>query len=315
MKLPVYSIHNHQFTLIVVILMTLLGGLSFLTMPRSEDPQFDFPMVTITVAYPATSPVDMEKLVADPIEKELNELEDIKNIRTRIIDGAMTTEIEFNFGVDADEKYDDVTQAIAKIRATLPAQIRSVDIDRVSPTDVNILQLALLSDTASYRQMRYQAERLEKLFTRVAGVKRATAEAFPEQQVQVTADMAVLRELGLSLTVLTNSLRAEAANMPGGFIDSASKRFSVKTSGDYKSLDEIRKTALQLPDGTVVYIENVATVELVDAEPTYLGLYNGNRAVFIAVEQRENTNIFNVIDYLKKELVVFNSSLPAAIHT
>ena len=315
MKLPVYSIHNHQFTLIVVILMTLLGGLSFLTMPRSEDPQFDFPMVTITVAYPATSPVDMEKLVADPIEKELNELEDIKNIRTRIIDGAMTTEIEFNFGVDADEKYDDVTQAIAKIRATLPAQIRSVDIDRVSPTDVNILQLALLSDTASYRQMRYQAERLEKLFTRVAGVKRATAEAFPEQQVQVTADMAVLRELGLSLTVLTNSLRAEAANMPGGFIDSASKRFSVKTSGDYKSLDEIRKTALQLPDGTVVYIENVATVELVDAEPTYLGLYNGNRAVFIAVEQRENTNIFNVIDDLKKELEVFNSSLPAAIHT
>jgi multidrug efflux pump subunit AcrB len=313
MKLPVYAIHNYQFTLIIVALLTLLGVLSYLTMPRSEDPQFEFPMVIVTVIYPGTSPLDMEKLVTDLLEEEVNELEDIKEIKTSIVDGVTSLEIEFNYGVDPDEKYDDVIQAVSKVRPELPEQIYSVEIRQVSPTNVNVLQVALLSDTADYREMRYQAERLEKIFTRVPGVKKASAMAFPDQQVQVTADMAVMRELGLGLSVLKNSLIGSAANVPGGFIDAGSKRFSVKTSGDFQSLDEIRRTVLNLADGTVIHVEDIAEVALVDAEPTYLGLYNGKRAVFIAVQQRESTNIFNVLGSLKNELEEFRLGLPASM--
>jgi len=315
MKLPLNAIRNHQFTLIIVALLTILGVLSFQTMPRSEDPQFDFPMIIVTVTYPGTSPLDMEKLVTDPVEEEINELEDIKEINTVILDGVTIVKVEFDFGVDPDEKYDDVIQAMSKIRADLPAQIHSIEIDQASPTDVNVLQLALLSDTASYREMRYQAERLEKIFTRVTGVKRVSAMAFPDQQVQVTADLAGMRELGLSLPGLQNSLLGAAANVPGGFIDAGSKRFSVKSSGDYKSLDEVRRTVLNLPDGTVIHVEDIAKVELVDAEPSYLGLHNGRRAVFVAVEQRANTNIFDVLDGLKGELKDFNLELPQSMHT
>ena len=315
MQLPVSAIGNHQFTLIIVVLLTLLGVISFQTMPRSEDPQFDLPMTIVTVVYPGTSPLDMEKLVTDPIEEEINELEDIKDITTTIMDGVTTIDIEFEFGTDADEKYDDVIQAIAKIRADLPALIHSIDIKQVSAGDVNVLQVALMSDSASYRELRYQAERLEKTFIRVAGVKRARAMAFPDQEVQVTADMVVMRELGLGLSVLQNSLKGAAANLPGGFIDAGAKRFSVKTSGDYQSLDEIRATVLNLPDGSIIYVEDIASVELVDAEPSYLGLYNGKRAVFIAVEQREGTNIFDVLDGLKSELVEFSLELPDNMNT
>lgn len=315
MKLPVNAIRNHQFTLIVVALLTLLGILSFQTMPRSEDPQFSFPMVDVTVSYPGTSPIDMEKLVVDPIEEELNQLEDIKEIKTRIMDGVAMVHVEFNYGVDSDEKYDDVIQSLSKVRADLPAEIHSIDIRQVSPTDVNVLQVALLSATASYREMRYQAERLEKIFTRVSGVKQAKAQAFPEQQVQITADMVVMRELGLGLSILKNSLIGAAANVPGGFIDAGSKRFSVKTSGDYQSLQEIRRTVLSLPDGTVIHLQDIAKVELVDAEPTYLGLHNGRRSVFIAVQQRENTNVFDVLDGLKRELESFDNKLPDDMQT
>jgi multidrug efflux pump subunit AcrB len=315
MKLPVYAIQNYQFTLIIIALLTLLGVLSFQTMPRSEDPQFEFPMAIVTVIYPGTSPLDMEKLVTDPIEEEVNELEDIKEIKTSIVDGVTTLEIEFNYGVDPDEKYDDVIQAISKVRPELPEQIYSLEIRQVSPSNVNVLQLALLSETADYREMRYHAERLEKVFTRVAGVKKADAMGFPDQQVQVTADMVVMRELGIGLSVLKNSLMGSAANVPGGFIDAGSKRFSVKTSGDYQSLNEIRRTVLNLPDGTLIHVEDIAEVALVDAEPTYLGLFNGKRAVFIAVAQRSKTNIFDVMTSLKKELEAFNLELPASITT
>ena len=315
MKLPLNAIRNHQFTLIIVALLTVLGVLSYLTMPRSEDPQFDFPLVIVTVTYPGTSPLDMEKLVTDPVEEEINQLEDIKDIETIIMDGVTIVRVEFNYGVDPDEKYDDVIQAMSKVRADLPAQIHSVDIKQASPTDVNVLQVALLSDTASYGEMRYRAERLEKTFTRVAGVKRATAMAFPDQQVQITADLAVMRELGVGLPVLQNSLLGAAANVPGGFIDAGTKRFSVKTSGDFQSLDEIRRTVLNVPDGSVVHVEDIAHVELVDAEPAYLAMYNGKRAVFVAVEQRASTNIFSVLDGLKAELEKFKLELSADMQT
>jgi len=315
MKLPLNAIRNHQFTLIIVALLTVLGVLSYLTMPRSEDPQFDFPLVIVTVTYPGTSPLDMEKLVTDPVEEEINQLEDIKDIETIIMDGVTIVRVEFNYGVDPDEKYDDVIQAMSKVRADLPAQIHSVDIKQASPTDVNVLQVALLSDTASYGEMRYRAERLEKTFTRVAGVKRATAMAFPDQQVQITADLAVMRELGVGLPVLQNSLLGAAANVPGGFIDAGTKRFSVKTSGDFQSLDEIRRTVLNVPDGSVVHVEDIANVELVDAEPAYLAMYNGKRAVFVAVEQRASTNIFSVLDGLKAELEKFKLELSADMQT
>lgn len=310
MKLPSYAIRNYQFTLVVVLLLALLGVISFQTMPRSEDPQFDFPMVIVTVAYPGTSPLDMEKLVTDPVEEELNELEDIKDIKAVIVDGFTILRVEFNYGVDPDEKYDDVIQAMSKIRPDLPAQIHSVDIKQASPTDVNILQVAVLSQTANYRELRYQAQRLEKRFTRVPGVKRATAMAFPEQQVQVTADMVVMRELGVSLPDLQTALSGSAANVPGGFVDAGSKRFSVKTSGDYQSLQAVRDTVLDLPDGKIIHVADIANVGLVDAEPTYLGLYNGQRAVFVAVEQRAGTNIFDVLGHLKAELASFNEELP-----
>ena len=315
MKLPVQAIQNHQFTLTIVVLLTLLGILSFQTMPRSEDPQFDFPLTFVTVIYPGTSPQDMEKLVTDPLEEVINELEDIKEIKTTIADGVSNIKVEFDYGVDADEKYDDVIQAISKIRDDLPERIHSIDIRQVSPTNVNILQVALKSDTASYRELRYQAEKLEKAFTRVPGVKKASAMAFPEQQVQVVADTMAMRELGVGLTTLQNSLKGGAANIPGGFVDAGTKRFSVKTSGDYQSLDEIRSSVLSVPDGSIIHVDDIATVGLVDAEPTYLGLYNGERAVFIAVAQREKTNIFTVMQGLKNKLKSFSETLPADIST
>ncbi len=313
MKLPILAIQNYRFTFIIIALLTLLGVLSFQTMPRSEDPQFDLPVVIITVIYPGTSPQDMEKLVADPLEDVVSELEDIKEINTIITDGVSNVKVEFNFGVDADEKYDDITLAVSRIRDNLPKRIKSIDIRQISPTDVNVLQVALKSPTSSYRELRYQAEKLEKAFKQVSGVKKANSMAFPEQQVQVVADTIAMRELGVDLTNLQKHLRGGAANITGGFIDASRKRFSVKTSGDYESLEEIGATVLNVSDGSIIHVKDIAKIALTDAEPTYLGLYNGERAVFVAVAQRENSNIFSVIEELKNKLRAFSQNLPTDI--
>ena len=84
MNLPKLSVNNAQFTITIVVLMVLVGIVSYFTMPRSEDPQFDLPITIIEVIYPGASPSDIETLVVDEIEKELEIIENIKKVEATI---------------------------------------------------------------------------------------------------------------------------------------------------------------------------------------------------------------------------------------
>ena len=94
MKLPNIAIENYRFVLIVVLLASLIGVNSYLTMPRSEDPELSLPNYTIKAVYAGTSPEDMEELVVDPIEEAIDELDDITEIRSTIVEGLAVIQIE-----------------------------------------------------------------------------------------------------------------------------------------------------------------------------------------------------------------------------
>ena len=313
MNIPALAIKNHQFTLVVILLLVALGAASLANMPRSEDPQFDFPMTMTSVVYPGTNPIDMEKLVVDPIEDAINELEDIHLIRTDIEDGIAIIQTEFIYGSDPDEKYDDVVAAIATIRDDLPSNIRRLKTNKISPADINIFQLAITSPTASYGELKRVAEHVESRLERVSDVKRVEVKAYPDQQVQIKADLIRLAAFDISLSELAQALRSSAANIPGGHINIGQRRFTVQTSGDYNSLDEIRRTIIHSSGDHVVYVEDVADVSFGDEIPSYLARYQGTRSVFVSVIQRKGSNIFSVTKALNESVDLLKQSLPENI--
>src|SRR5918996_6426617 len=138
MKITDFSVKNYQFTLIVFVMLIAIGVNSLFNMPRGEDPDFQAPQFNVVVIYPGTSPKDMEQLVVDPIEKKVNELDDIKRIRTKIDDGLAVMTIEFKYETDPDKKYQDLVREMDAIRADLPKEVQDIDILKFSPSDVNI---------------------------------------------------------------------------------------------------------------------------------------------------------------------------------
>ena len=310
MRLPRLAINNFQFTLVVILLLISLGVVSIMTMPRSEDPQFDFPAAMVRVVYPGTNPLDMEKLVLDPLEEAINELDDIKELKGDVEDGMAVIRVEFLFGTDPDEKYDDVVSEVTRVRERLPEGIQFLSVDKISPADVNILQIALMSETASYRELKERAESLEKKLERVSGVKRASVEAFPEQQVHIRADLLKMQAIEIGLEDLLSAVRASSVNLPGGHTLAGERRFTVRTSGDFRDLDQIRRTAVTSRDGQVIYVEDIATVSQGDALPSYQARHNGKRSVFISVIQRKGSNILTVLDNLDQVVDTFKESLP-----
>lgn len=313
MSLSKAALRNYQFSIIALLLLVILGTVSLLTMPRSEDPQFDFPAVMISVVSLGTSPEDMEKQVVDKIEEAVNELEDLKVIKSDVEDGLSVSRVEFLFGTDPEDKFDDVVGAIARIRGDLPAGLQRLAIEKISPADINIMQLALISKDASYRDLKYYSGKLEKRLQRLSGVKRVDISAYPEQQVQVIANLPRMRQMGISMQQLVAAIQGESANIPAGHVNAGTRRFTVKTSGDLDSLETLRQSIVNPGATHPIVVNDLAKISIADAPPSYLAVVDDTPAVFVSVVQRKGSNIFNVIDGVKMAVKAFSTELPENI--
>lgn len=313
MKVVDYALDNHKFTAVVYLTLIVLGAVSFLTMPRSEDPQLSLPISFIVAVYPGASPEDMEQLVADPIEEAITEIEKIKEIKTEIRDGMASIKVEFEYGTDPDKKYDDLLRAVGAINNELPAGLLSLDIKKLSPSDVNIIQVGLVSDSLPYSDLRLYASRLERLLESSDGIKQSDIWAIPDQQIQILVDFETLRHSGISLSQAYATIAGVGANVPAGHVQAGGQRFTVRSSGNYQNLEEIRETLLPTRNGRAVRIKDVAEVRFGDGDPTYLARYNRQRAVFVTAMQREGTNIFTVTDAALKIIEQYAANLPQGL--
>lgn len=313
MKIAEFSVKNYQFTLIIFVLLLALGLSSLMNMPRGEDPETEAPTFSIVVVYPGTSPADMEQIVVDPFEKRINELDDIKRIQSDINDGLAVIRVDYKHESDPETKYQEIVREVNAMRGELPRDIFAINILRFSSTDVNILQLALVSETAPYSILEKEAEKLEDALEAVKGLKKIQTHGYPEQQVRVSLNLEKMAHQKIPANYVLNALQSENLNIPGGSVQVNTRKFNVKTSGEYKSLDEIRNTIVFAAGNKVVYLRDVAEVEPVYQDETHMTRLNGYRSVLLTASQKDEQNIFKVSDMVNPILDRFEAQLPSNI--
>jgi len=314
MQLPRLAINNAQFTLTIALLLVLVGVVSYLTMPRSEDPQFDLPVSIIEVVYPGASPSDIENLVVNPLEKEISDIENIKKIEAKIHNGGVRITIDFIYGTDAEASYNKVKQAVSTVKPNLPVGIAQLLVLKVTPGSVAIMQLALWTDPVDYKTMEFQSKLLEKRLETLSSVRKASIWGYPRQIVAIDVDLTLLKHYGINITDLNEMLKARALNITPGFVDASTRRFNVKASGNYTNLADIENTVVIATQNDVVKIKDIAKVSFTDNEPNYLAYYDDNPVIFITVEQRDGSNIFDLTQLINKELALFKNNLPKGVY-
>jgi multidrug efflux pump subunit AcrB len=308
-----FAVRRWQFTLVMFALLIALGLASFFNIARSEDPSFPFPAADISIVWPGANPADIERLIVKPIEDAVNTLENVKKIQSSAFDGLGLVHTEFYYGGDPEKKQDEVIREFNRIRSTLPPDITQIDIRKDSPGLVSIVQMALVSDTASWRELKEKAENLKDMFETVPGVRTAEIWAFPSPEVRVAIDLQRLARAGVSLDQVIRTIQGQNQNIPGGSIDVGLRRYNLRTSGSYTSLDQISDTVVGAGGGREVKVRDIADVSWQTEEQTYTGRFNGKRAVFITANQKDNTNIFKVRDGIYARLAEFERTLPASI--
>ncbi len=314
MKLPYLALKNHLFVLTVVFLLVFLGIRSFNTMPRSEDPFLSLPNYTVVVVYPGNSPEDMEELVVDPIEEVVKELDDITEIKTEIANGLAVLRIEAEFGIDYDEKYDDIVVEINKIRDELPQGIIELNVEQFKPADrVVVNQFAMVSEREPYNTLYDYAEDLEDALEASDFVNKVEIKANPKEEIRISLDFQKMATLGIPLRQVIGTLQSNNVNVPGGNIKSGNLGFNLKSTGSYDTLEDIRNTAIRSDDGQIVYLKNIAAVGYDYEDLRWIGRFNGKKAIYVTVTQKKGGNILKLSEELTAITETFINELPQTI--
>ncbi len=313
MKLPKFAIENHQFTIMLFVILAFAGILSFFRMPRTENPAVDIPGATVVVIYPGGSPKDLEELIAIPIEEAVHELEDVKTIETTIRDGIVTIGIEFAFNTDAKEKVDEVVSRVNGLKNRLPDDIYSIDILEWSTADVNILQLAFVSERLSYAELEALADKLKTAIEKNDGIRRAELFGYPEQEIRVSLDAEKMALMNITLEQVAKAVIASNTKIPGGSLVLGDRKFTLKSNASYEEIREIENTVVHSYNGQLIRLGNIATVESGYKDQDYIGRFNGERALFLTAQQKEDLNLFDIIDEVKATVEEFSRQLPGDV--
>ena len=308
-----FAVERWQFTVLVFLMFVALGASSWFAIARSEDPSFPVPIYTVVAVYPGASPEDMEQLVADPVEKQLKTLENVKELRSTSSDGLTVIRIEFDAEVDAERKYDQVVREVNALRPELPAALQRLEVERNQNSDLTVFQLALVAPQLPYAQLEDAARALEERVERIAGVKRAERWAAPPRELQVTLDLGRMARFGITPAQVLQALGSDNTQIPGGSVDVGTRRYNVATQGRYRSVQNVQRSVVAGRDGAVVRVQDVATVQWADGDAVHLGRYNGQRAMWVSVAVQEGQNISTVKQRVWAVLDTAEQSLPQGV--
>jgi multidrug efflux pump subunit AcrB len=305
-----FFVDRWQFTGVLFLLLIALGVGAVMAIPKSEDPITEFPGVATSVVLPGADAEQMERLVAIPLEDAINSIEDIREIRSSTRAGLAVISVEFEWGVDPEEKFGEVIREINVVRPSLPDGIIDLRSRRFNPAQTSVVQLALTSPDATFRQMEAYAKALRDAIERAPGVQQADVWGAPPAEVRVAADLDRLAAYRLPLTAVADALQREGMDTPIGAVEAGGRRFNLQASGSFNSLDEIRGVALRAEGGSLVTVGDVADVAWANDERAHITRYNGERAVFVSARARLGEDIFPVLEGVRSRIDAFAETLP-----
>lgn len=313
MHIAEVAIRRWQLTLVLFALLSALGFSAFQQVPRAVDPHFSMPVVSIVALQPGADPAEIEQTITKPIEELIQGLEDVQNVASTSTDGSAVIRAEFDWSGDPDQYFNDTVREVTAIRSQLPSDLQRLTFEKIRTTNTSILQIALLSDSASWYRMEKYARDISEALGRYKEVRQTEIYGLPQPEISVAIDAGRLAALRVPASAVADAIRLGGADVPAGAVTSGTRRFNVEAGGAYRDLDTIRNLPLRTSQGTLLRVGDVAEVKYGAAEQRVKVSHNGKRAIWITANQKQGTDATKLRNLLVQELAVQEKLLPPDI--
>ncbi|MGI6129988.1 MAG: efflux RND transporter permease subunit [bacterium] len=311
MNLAGFSIRRPVTVCMGILVLLALGGVSLSRLPIDLLPEMNMPIAVAMASYSGAGPEEIEKLVTRPLESVLTTVSNVKNVRSISSPGSSLVIVEFNWGTDMDLAALDMREKIDLVSAALPSGVKRPSVYRFDPSMVPVMSIGI---SAEGRDMAAQKSLLEdrviNRLERLDGVAYAVLTGGPIREIKVSVDQACLSGYGVTLNQLVQLLQSENLNLPGGIIEEGGLEYVVRTTGEFKSIDEIRNLSLVTPAGTVIRLCDVATVDEVEDQSGAYSLLNGQQSLSITIQKETGANTVQVASRVRNEMAQIAQSIP-----
>jgi HAE1 family hydrophobic/amphiphilic exporter-1 len=311
MTLTRWSVTHRLAIGAIVLTLLVLGVYGLIRLPVDLLPNMTYPLIKVHIWWRGATPEEINRILADPIEREMATVDGLDYLESSSIEGMYTLQANFKYGVDVDVAYQDALAAMARVARVLPKDIDPPVIIKADPSQLPVLQITLASDQWDLVKLRDWADKwLQDRLIAVPGVAGAEIVGGLKREIRVHIDPTVLEKHGLTLAGTIKRLDQENVEQFGGRVTQGSREFIARTTGEYASLDDIRNVLIARQDGAKVLLRDIATVEDAHEEVRVITRFNGRPAVELSVLKQADANTVEVAKAVARRIEELKPLVP-----
>ncbi|MFZ4674804.1 MAG: efflux RND transporter permease subunit, partial [Nodosilinea sp.] len=310
-----WSIRRPIPTLVLFLVLTLAGMVSFGQLGVDLNPNIDFPAVIISVSQRGAGPEELETQVTEKVEDAVAGLGNIDEIRSTVRDGSSETVLTFVLGTDIDRATNDVRDAISRIRSDLPAAVQEPIIRRLDFGGGPILTYAVTSDQRSVEALSALVDQdISRSLLSVPGVAQVNRIGGVDPEIRVNLDPTQLDALGITATQVNDQIRALNVNLPSGRVTLGQQEQGLRTLGSAPTVEVLANYPIQLPGGTAVPLQSLGIVELGYGEARQAASFNSEPVVAFSVRRSTGSVLVSVEEGVTAQVAELEKTLPEDIN-
>ncbi|HEC44659.1 MAG TPA: efflux RND transporter permease subunit [Bacteroides sp.] len=301
-KITTLALKNKNTVFLLAFVILLFGGISYNNLPKELFPDIVIPTILVQTTYPGNAPIDIENLITRPIEKEIEGINGIKTLSSTSAQDASMVFVEFNTNVNIEDALSDVKDAVDNAKRELPNDLMFdplvMDIDL---SEFPILNINLSGDF-SLEELRDYAEYLEDEIESISEISKVELQGLNEKEIRIDVDLLKMEALELTFFDIEMAVAAENISISGGEIKLGSARRSIRTIGEFQSIEEIGDIIIKREMGNTVQLKDIADVFDGYADPESYARLNKQPVVSVQVIKKGGENLLAATDKIFETL-------------
>ena len=310
MNLSKLSVNRPVTIMMLTLIVIILGGVSLSKLSIDLLPNIEVPVAVVTASYEGVGPQEIESMITKPLEEAVATVGNIDRISSISSEGNSVVVAEFNYGTDMDFATLEMREKVDLIKGFLPEEASDPMVMRIDPNMMPIVQIAIYNSGDLAHVQSFAEDVLKPRLERIDGVASVDISGGYKNRVEIKIDQQKLDGYGITTSYIAQIIGAENLNLPGGQVKKGIQELNIRTLGEFESIDDIKMLPITLPNGGVVYLGDIAEVQLVKEDLKTISRVNGNNSINISIQKQSGKNTVKVANEVRKELDKIKEEYP-----
>lgn len=289
--LTTLSLNNRTTVFVLTILVIVMGISTYISLPKESYPEIQQPIVYIGTPHPGNSPVDMENLITRPIEKEINTIADVDNIKSTSVQDYSTIIVEFTPDTEIEDALTKVKDAVDRAKPELPTDLENdPNVFEMNFSEFPVMNINL-SGNYSIEELNDYAEYLEDEIEKLGEISKVEIRGVDEKEVRINVDPYQMEARAINFGDIENAISAENITLSGGNILDDGVRRSIRVLGEFDQPEQLLEVVVKHEKGNIVYLKDIGYVEFDYKEKQNYARLATDPVVMVDVIKRSGENL------------------------